>query len=246
MIGTALQCGYGIETLLLNRLGKLPPSLHDLGRPLFLFQAGPSFRPAEIQAKHLLIPISGGLLPYKHSNLSVYPPKQYRNLWFRYYLYRILDATDFGVSPGQKAWVSQTAGFYPWEDGHAWTKAKASAKRIPVPAQKPLSLTIVLHGLFPKQVSCPVTVRVDGTTIHHQIHPGAELAEERKIGPLTVPAKLNDGSIDIEIDTCTWKPTEIRSATDPRALGLDVEEIRVRLGKPGESKPNGKTTDGKN
>jgi hypothetical protein len=175
-------------------------------------------------------PAAGGSEQIEYSQQVLGIPRSVVTRETHWYLHRfhISKEKSLPITILPDSEIAAATGFYKQTDTEwAWSEGRAEIGGIPVAAAgAPLNLTIFLGGYFPASFNPRVAVTVNGETLLDEKIAGVELRRKRQLGPIHIPAELNQGRIDIVLTTDTWIPAELGvNPADRRLLGLDVAKI---------------------
>jgi hypothetical protein len=111
-----------------------------------------------------------------------------------------------------------------------WSMAEFRGPVVTVPRDRDIQVFLHLHGFTPGyRPELKVTATKGGDMLFDQRLDGLALEKSRIIGPITVPASVHRGNLDLTWKADTWVPAEsVANSSDTRHLGLDVETIEVR------------------
>jgi hypothetical protein len=235
MLGTTLQFGYGYETLVLSRIGHLPKAVYERYPEVYLLEEDLAPRTDIADSRYMYLLVGGGVLPFRHSGKTLRPPTRYHPSWYRYFLYRVFPADRYTLDPRVRMPFSWFEGFEVSEKKHTWSRGRSRVVA-PAPKGRVMEVTFRLSGIFPRRVTCPVTVWASGQVVHSKTYSGADLKHKRKVGPFRVPAHLNRGRLDLELETCTWQPSKVFGSHDRRFLGIDLKFVEIAAVEPGPGK----------
>ncbi len=226
MAGIALEFSYGHPVIRANRLKGLPEQVHDLGLPVYLLEITARPRRLPCDGHHLYQLVGQGRFRYHHSQKVLGRPRRIDDVSRNYYLYKVLDASSYRFKANDKTFPVPIDGLWPWEGTHAWTKGTVVIHGLPVAANRPSRISFLLRGIFPSNLRCQVTLAQGHRKLFEKTYPGNRLRQLKMVGPISLPPSP-EGRITVTLQSCTWRPSQVRGTSDKRLLGLDLTWIRI-------------------
>ncbi|NIM06082.1 MAG: hypothetical protein GTO55_07260 [Armatimonadetes bacterium] len=181
-----------------------------------------------------LEPVGEGLETVEHTEMVLSIPHAVRQLKTPWYLYRFRfsEEKNLPITIVPDSEIAVTSGFYPdyrkW--GWSWTESRATISDITIAEPgRPLSLKIALSGHYPSSLTSRVRIEVNGECLFDRELSGERLRKRRVLGPIRIPARLNRGTIAINLETDPWTPAQVGiNPKDHRPHGLDIRRLTIR------------------